>query len=126
PDADVVALDASSGMLREARKKPSLRGVELVLGDASDPRAAGIEGQFDGVLMAYGIRNVPDPDAALSRIRELLRPGGTIVFHEYSVQDSVLAKRIWDAVCLAIIIPGGIVTAPSSRIYRYLHKSVHA
>ena len=126
PDAEVVALDASRGMLAEARKKPGLRGVELVLGDASDPRAAGVEGCFDGVLMAYGIRNVPDPDAALVRIKELLRPGAKVVFHEYSVNDSLRAKRIWDAVCFAIIIPGGLVTAPSSRIYRYLHKSVRA
>lgn len=126
PDAEVVALDASSGMLAEARKKPMLRDVELVLGDASDPRAAGVTGTFDGVLMAYGIRNLPDPDGALARIHALLRPGGAVVFHEYSVADSAIAKRIWDAVCFAIIIPGGLVTSPTSRIYRYLHKSVHA
>ena len=60
------------------------------------------------------------------RIKELLRPGAKVVFHEYSVNDSLRAKRIWDAVCYAIIIPGGLVTAPSSRIYRYLHQSVRA
>lgn len=126
PDADVVALDASAGMLAEARKKPILRGVELVLGDASDPASAGVTGLFDAVYMAYGIRNLPDPDGALARIRALLRPGAPIVFHEYSVADNVVAKRIWDAVCFAIIIPGGLVTSPRSRIYRYLHQSVHA
>ncbi len=125
PNARVTGLDASEGMLRMARAKKSLRNVELVCGDASDPRAAGIDGVFDGVLMAYGIRNLADPDAALARVLELLRPGGRAVFHEYSVKDSRLAKRIWDAVCFCIIVPGGLLTARTARIYRYLHKSVH-
>jgi ubiquinone/menaquinone biosynthesis C-methylase UbiE len=124
PDADVVALDASAGMLARAAQKPHLRGVQLVHGDASDPAAAGVEGPFDGILMAYGIRNLPDPDAALANVLALLRPGGRIVFHEYSVADSALATRIWDFVCYGIIIPGGLVTSGSTRIYRYLHESV--
>src|SRR5687767_5889221 len=39
PDADVVALDGSEGMLEIARKKPALRDVCFVRGDATDPRA---------------------------------------------------------------------------------------
>lgn len=126
PDAEVVGVDASRGMLAEAEKKPSLRGARFVLGDASDPAAAGVEGPFDGVLMAYGIRNLPDPDAALARILTLLRPGAAAVFHEYSVADSELAKIVWDLVSLCVIVPGGLVTARTSRIYRYLRASVHA
>jgi ubiquinone/menaquinone biosynthesis C-methylase UbiE len=84
-----------------------------------------VTGSFDGVLMAYGIRNLPDPDAALARIRELLRPGARAVFHEYSVADSERAKVVWDLVCWGIIVPGGLLTSRTSRLYRYLHKSVH-
>lgn len=124
PDAEVVGLDASEGMLRVARAKPSLSGVRFVHGDATDPRAAGVEGSFDGVLMAYGIRNLPDPDLALGRVLELLRPGARAVFHEYSVADSLLAKRVWDVVCFGIIMPGGLLTSGSAKIYRYLHESV--
>lgn len=124
PDAEVVALDASEGMLALARAKPSLRGTRFVLGDASDPRAAGVKGPFDGVLMAYGIRNLPEPDRALQRVRALLRPGARAVFHEYSVADSFLARRVWDLVCFGIIVPGGLLTSGSTRIYRYLHESV--
>lgn len=124
PDAEIVALDASEGMLARARAKASLRGVRFVLGDASDPGAAGIEGPFDGVLMAYGIRNLPEPDLALVRVRELLRPGARAVFHEYSVADSPIAKRVWDLVCFGIIVPGGFLTTGSARLYRYLHASV--
>lgn len=124
PDARVVALDASEGMLAIARRKPALREVEWVLGDATDPRAAGIEGPFDGILMAYGIRNVPDPDRCVRNLRALLRPGGAICFHEYSVADSRVARVIWDAVCLGIIIPSGWLAAGETKLYRYLRHSV--
>jgi ubiquinone/menaquinone biosynthesis C-methylase UbiE len=131
PGAELVGLDASAGMLDVARGKPVLSGVRFVRGDATDPREAlreqaGVEGRFDGILMAYGIRNVPDADRCLRNLRELLAPGAPIVFHEYSVADSLSARAVWDAVCYGIIIPGGLVTAGDARIYRYLQQSVRA
>lgn len=125
PFADIVAMDASEGMIAEARRKPLAEEVNFLLGDAMNPAAVpGAEGPFDGILMAYGIRNMPDPDLCLSRLFELLKPGGSVCFHEYSVADSRRSRAIWNGVCLGIIIPGGLLTARSARIYRYLRKSV--
>lgn len=124
PTATVIGLDASAGMLERARRKRWPEGVSFVLGDAMDPAAAGAEGPFDGIFMAYGIRNVPDPDLCLARLRELLRPGGVLVVHEYSVADSPLARAVWNAVTLGVIIPGGLLTSGSTRLYRYLRRSV--
>ncbi len=125
PDARVVGLDASSGMLDVARDKRVLRGVEWVLGDATDPAAAGVRGPFDGVLMAYGIRNVPDADRCLANVRALLAPGGALCLHEYSVADSTRARWTWDAVTLGIVIPLGKIVGGDAGIYRYLRRSVH-
>lgn len=124
PGAQVEGLDASAGMLAQARKSPLLRGVRFHLGDATDPAAAGASGPWDAILMAYGIRNVPDPDRCLANLHALLAPGGTLVLHEYSVRGSLRARLIWDAVSFGIIVPGGLLTAPRSPIYRYLHRSV--
>ncbi|MBK8171501.1 MAG: class I SAM-dependent methyltransferase [Sandaracinaceae bacterium] len=124
PRAEVVALDASAGMLEVARTKKKLKRVRFVHGDAMDPCASGVTGPFDAILMAYGIRNVPDPDLCLDRLFELLAPGGTICFHEYSVKDSAKSRAIWNAVSACVIIPGGFLTAGSSNIYRYLRRSV--
>ncbi|GAB4197364.1 MAG: class I SAM-dependent methyltransferase [Sandaracinaceae bacterium] len=124
PDARIVGLDASRGMLEVARAKRLLSGVEWIHGDAMDVRAAGVDGPFDGILMAYGIRNVPDPDTCLARLVSLLAPGATLCLHEYSVRGSRRSRAIWDAVCWGIIIPGGLLTARTTKIYRYLHESV--
>jgi len=124
PNADIVALDASAGMLEAARKKPALRGIEFVLGDATDPKSAGVEGTFDGIMMAYGIRNIPEPDLCLGNLLELLEPGAPIAFHEYSVADSAWSRTVWKAVSSGVIIPLGRALAGSSDIFRYLRRSV--
>lgn len=123
PNATLVGLDGSEGMLDIARTKPELH-AHFVLGDATDPAAAGVEGPFDGILTAYGIRNLSDPDRALKNLLALLRPGGRLCVHEYSVADSTRARVMWDMVSWGIIIPGGLLTAPRSPIYRYLWRSV--
>jgi ubiquinone/menaquinone biosynthesis C-methylase UbiE len=124
PEAEITGLDASRGMLEVARTKKVLGDIRWVHGNAMDPRAAGIEGEFDAILMAYGIRNVPDADVCVSRLLDLLKPGGTICFHEYSVRDSLRKRLLWDAVSYGIIIPGGYFAGGSTKIYRYLHESV--
>ena len=123
PDAELVGLDGSREMVALAREKPELGRVRFLVGDAMDPAAAGAEGPFDGVLMAYGIRNVPDPDACLGRIRDLLRPGGVVCFHEYSVADSRAARAVWNAVAASVIVPLG-TAAGSGDLFRYLRRSV--
>ncbi len=125
PDAEITALDASEGMLERARRKPLADRVQFVHGDAMDPaKSPEVNGPFHAILMAYGIRNMPDPDLCLERVRQLLVPGGTICFHEYSVADSRRSRLIWNGVCFGLIIPGGFFTGGSTKIYRYLRRSV--
>lgn len=134
PKARIVGLDASAGMLAVAASKVGLArdGISFVLGDAMDPAPAlaahlGVtpdELRFDGILMAYGIRNMADPDLCLDRLLPLLAPGAPICFHEYSVADSPRAKGTWTAVAWGIIIPSGLITSRHTRIYRYLWRSV--
>ena len=123
PTATIQGLDASDGMLDVARRKRALSRVELLLGDAMDPASAGAAGPYDGVLMAYGIRNVPDRDACLQRVWSILSPGGVAAFHEYSA-DSPAARMLWNAVSLGIIIPLGTAVSGTSELYRYLRRSV--
>lgn len=124
PDAVVTGMDASAGMLEIARAKPGLSSVEWLLGDAMDPAAHGAKGPYDGILMAYGIRNVPDPDACLERLLPLLAPGGTLCLHEYSVAGSLWSRVVWNVVMFGIVIPLALVLARTTKIFRYLRRSV--
>jgi ubiquinone/menaquinone biosynthesis C-methylase UbiE len=126
PHAEIVAVDASEGMLREARAKAWPSSVRFVKGRIEDLADLGVEGPFDGILAAYLVRNLPDPDAQLRRFLDLLVSGGTLAVHEYSVRDSRAAVWTWTAVCWGIIIPSGWRHTRNTVLYRHLWRSVLA
>jgi ubiquinone/menaquinone biosynthesis C-methylase UbiE len=125
PEAEIVAVDGSSGMLAQARRKTWPTSVQFVHSYVEQLADAGVEGPFDAILAAYLIRNVTDADAQLRRFRELLRPGGTLAVHEYSVRDSRVATALWNAVSTTVIIPLGRIRTGDAELYRYLRSSVN-
>jgi ubiquinone/menaquinone biosynthesis C-methylase UbiE len=126
PEAEIVAVDASKGMLEAARAKDWPASVRFVHAPVEQLAEHGVTGPFDGILAAYLIRNVDDRDGQLRRFREMLCPGGTLAVHEYSVRDSRAATRVWHAVCWSIIIPAGWWRTRDTTLYRYLWRSVLA
>jgi ubiquinone/menaquinone biosynthesis C-methylase UbiE len=126
PYAEIVAVDASAGMLAQAAVKSWPDTVRFVHSPIEALAEAGIEGPFDGILAAYLMRNLADPDAQLRRFRELLRPGATLAVHEYSVRDSKAVQAVWNAVCWGIIIPAGWRKTGDSTLFRHLWRSVNS
>lgn len=126
PEADIVAVDASRGMLDAALAKDWPASVLFVHTPIERLAEHGITGPFDGILAAYLIRNVVNRDDQLRKFRMLLRPGGTLAVHEYSVRDSRAATGVWYAVCWGIIIPSGWWRTRDTALYRYLWRSVLA
>ena len=120
PEAEIVAVDASRGMLDA--------GAGQVMACVGPLRACayrsqrgladnGVVGPFDGILAAYLIRNLSDPDTQLRALRDLLAPGATLAVHDYSVRDSRAATWMWHAVCWGIIIPSGWRQTRDATLY---------
>ncbi|WP_326950184.1 class I SAM-dependent methyltransferase [Amycolatopsis sp. NBC_01307] len=124
PHARVTAIDASAAMLAQARAKTWPESVEFHHTPVEE--LAGVHGPFDAVFAAYLLRNLADPDAQLKTLHGLLRPGGRIAVHEYSVRDSRRARWVWNAVCGAIVIPAGRLATGDATLYRHLRRSVLA
>lgn len=124
PEAEIVAVDAAAGMLQAAQAKSWPPSVRFVHTRIEDLHEHDITGPFDGILAAYLLRNLADPDAQLRTFATLLRPGAILAVHEYSVRDSLAAQRIWHAVCWGIIIPAGWWRTRSTTLYRHLWRSV--
>lgn len=125
PGTHITGIDASAGMLAEARSKSWPSGVQFIRAAAGSLDVAAL-GEHDGVQACYLLRNVPeqDRDRAVGEIFSLLRPGGWAVFQEYSVRGDARATAVWSAVALAIIIPLGWAIDRNPDLYRYLHRSV--
>jgi ubiquinone/menaquinone biosynthesis C-methylase UbiE len=124
PEAEIVAVDAARGMLEAAEAKSWPSTVRFVHTRIEDLHKHDITGPFDGILAAYLLRNLADPDTQLRTFATLLRPGATLAVHEYSVRDSRPATQIWHAVCWGIIIPAGWLRTRSTTLYRHLWRSV--
>ncbi|MFC8914915.1 methyltransferase domain-containing protein [Streptomyces sp. NPDC047821] len=124
PHARITAVDASGGMLRRARAKrwpPHVRFLHMT----AEELAASGEGPFDAVFAAYLIRNVTDPDRVLAAVRAVLRPGGRLAVHEYSLSGSAVHRALWTAVCRGVIVPAGTLSGDRA-LYRHLWRTVLA
>lgn len=128
PDAQILGLDASEGMLAQARRKrwpASVRFGQAVAGDL-EVAAHGPDSRR-GILACYLFRNVPagQRDAAVAELFDLLEPGGWLTVQEYSVAGNRRARIVWDIVCRGVIIPLGVVVDRNNHdLYRYLWRSV--
>ncbi|MFE3518977.1 class I SAM-dependent methyltransferase [Streptomyces sp. NPDC059166] len=125
PYARITAVDASSGMLERARAKRWPANVRFLHRSAEELSTTDDDGSFDAVFAAYLFRNVADPDAVLGAVRTLLRPGGRLLVHEYSLSGSPVHRAVWNAVCGGVIVPAGTLTG-DRELYRHLWRSVLA
>lgn len=126
-DAQVVGVDPSRNMLAEGTRKVSdihlSNRVELLEGDAQ-ALSFGDE-TFDGVTIAFGIRNVPDRLKALREMARVTRTGGRVVVLELSEPRAglmgVLARTYVHEIVPRV---GGLISG--AKEYRYLQKSIAA
>ncbi|MET7596802.1 class I SAM-dependent methyltransferase [Streptomyces sp. NPDC004082] len=123
PEAEIVAVDASAGMLERAAAKSWPPRVTFRHTSAERLAEEGVEGPFDAVLAAYLFRNVADPDRILAAVHELLTPGGRLAVHEYTLSGRPAHRTVWNAVCRGVVLPAG-TAAGDSRLYRHLWRSV--
>lgn len=126
-DADVIGSDPSSRMLEVGVEKVARSGVsdrvQLELGDA---QALPYENDsFDGCCIAFGIRNVPDRNAALAEMARVTKPGGRVAVLELG-EPSVGWLSPIARFHVRKIIPrlGGMLSG--SREYKYLQQSIAA
>ena len=124
PDRRGLGVDLSSAMLVRGASKLKQRGMgergRVASGDAE--RLPVRSGRFDAALVAFGIRNVGDPLAALREMFRALRPGGRAVVLEFSMPRGLLGRlyRLYFRQVLPRI--GGLVSDRSA--YAYLPASV--
>jgi len=119
--AEVLALDRSPGMVTEGRRRQP--HVEFTVGDAMALPFK--DGAFDAITISFGLRNLPDPPAALAEMARVTRPGGRLVVCEFSKPRwgwLRLAHSFW----LRHVMPlaARLSTHPDS--YNYLAETITA
>ena len=79
---------------------------------------------FDAYTIAFGIRNVPRIDIALSEAYRVLKPGGRFLCLEFSTVDVPGLDRIYDLFSFKVIPPLGRVITGDADSYQYLVESI--
>jgi SAM-dependent methyltransferase len=100
PGAEIVSIDISPESVRRAEERVKAEGIQNVRFQAADlfslPFAPA---SFDHVFVCFVLEHLPDPGRALSVLRTLVKPGGTITVIEgdhgsaYFHPDSRKARR---------------------------------
>ena len=124
--ASVLGVDFAGEMLRlgGAKIRSASLGprVRLVRGDAA--RIPVVDRSCDAATMAFGIRNVAEPERALAEIARVLKPGGRLAILEFG-QPQIPGIRSLYSWYFRYVLPlvGRLISRHQSA-YSYLPASV--
>lgn len=118
PGATVVGLDFSLEMLRRAGHGRFAAGdaIQLPLADAS----------VDGVTIAFGLRNLPEPGQGLLEFRRVLRPGGRLVVCEFSTPVVPVLRGVYRRYLTRLMPVAARRLTSDPEAYQYLARSIGA
>src|SRR5947207_2285244 len=121
-----TVLDPSPEMLQVGRERAGERGVadavSFVEGNAEHLPFA--DRSFEAVSIAFGMRNVPRIERALSEAFRVLKPLGRFACLEFSAVDVPGLDRLYDLYSFRIIPALGRAVVGDAEPYRYLVESI--
>ena len=126
PLTTVTAVDVNSDMLRVAKERAARRSLSgrLTFVEGNAEALPLPDGRFDAYTIAFGIRNVPRIEEALSEAYRVLKRGGHFLCLEFSRVDLPVVDRLYDAYSFAAIPAMGKVVTGDGAAYRYLVESI--
>ena len=120
PSGTVIGVDASAGMLAEARKlivRNAWSNAELLHQDAAQLQ---LKRDVDAVLFSLSYSVLPQPQLALARAWERLRPSSRVVVMDLGLPDNLLGRALGPiARLLDKLAPGDPYSDPWSDLSTY-------
>ena len=105
----VISTDFSPGMVEVARRRAEELGLRNVEHRVMDAERLELEDDsVDGVLCRFGFMLMPDPAAALSETRRVLRPGGRLALAVWTAAD----RNPWISIVGRMLVERGLVPSP--------------
>ena len=126
PEAEVIGVDLSEGMLGVGRQKVERYGLRarVRLEQADAENLPFEDGAFDAVTVAFGVRNFENLDKGLGELQRVLRPGGHLMVLEFSRPTSPLVKGLMNLYSRSLMPALGGWLSKDRAAYAYLPASV--
>ncbi|MEQ9187518.1 MAG: bifunctional demethylmenaquinone methyltransferase/2-methoxy-6-polyprenyl-1,4-benzoquinol methylase UbiE [Cryomorphaceae bacterium] len=126
--SSVTGIDISAGMLEVGKRKMTKRKLDqiihLQLGDAENLPFE--NNHFDGITVAFGVRNFENLVAGLTDMHRVLKKGYPVAILEFSKPRKFPMKQVYNAYFKYILPSIGKLISKDSRAYTYLPASVNA
>ena len=120
--AYVVPCDFSMGMLGVGKQHRP--GLPFTAGDAT--RLPFADSTFDAVTISFGLRNVVEPEAALSEMLRVTRRGGRLVVCEFSAPVWAPFRTVYVEYLMRALPPVARAVSSNPDAYVYLAESIRA
>jgi demethylmenaquinone methyltransferase / 2-methoxy-6-polyprenyl-1,4-benzoquinol methylase len=126
--ASVVGVDLTEQMLRQGQRNVAEAGrgdrIRLTAGRAEQLPFA--DATFDALTFTYLLRYVVDPQATLSELARVVKPGGRVASLEFLVPPSRFWRAWWWLYTRLLLPAGGLVTGGREwfAVGRFLGPSI--
>lgn len=123
PTGQVVLTDINASMLGVGRDRVLDAGFALPAVQCDAEKLPFADGQFDCVIVAFGLRNMTHKDAALKEMQRVLKVGGRLLVLEFSKVWQPLSK-LYDIYSFKLLPQMGKWIANDAESYQYLAESI--
>lgn len=126
--ARVIGLDLTEEMLRQGARNVAAAGanghVSLVNARAEQLPLA--DASVDALTFTYLLRYVSDPQATLTELARVVRPGGIMASLEFCAPPSAFWRFWWRGYTALVLPAGGLITGGPQwyRVGRFLGPSI--
>jgi demethylmenaquinone methyltransferase / 2-methoxy-6-polyprenyl-1,4-benzoquinol methylase len=118
--AKTIGLDITHRMLQLASSKSS--AARFITGDMTSLPFR--SSSFDLVTTGYGLRNVPDLNAAIEEIARVLKPGGRLLSLDFNRPENAIVRGAYLAYLTIVGSTLGWVLHRDPDTYRYIPESI--
>jgi demethylmenaquinone methyltransferase/2-methoxy-6-polyprenyl-1,4-benzoquinol methylase len=126
--SNIIGIDISENMLEAGRKKIQKEKtgtkIELYSGDGETINFG--EDTFDGVMVAFGVRNFENLEKGLSEILRVLKPGAQLVVLEFSKPRLPVIKQLYNLYMGVVAPQMAKWFNQNKKAYQYLNESAMA
>ena len=124
--SSVTGMDISTGMMEIGRTKVGKAGMQdrISFLEGSALEMPFVEGEFDAVVCAYGVRNFSDLDKGLSEMYRVLNDGGQLMILEFSYPSNALVRAIYNLFFSNVMPLVGKALSKNAGAYTYFRDSV--
>jgi|SRR5579863_6204634 len=125
-DSQIIVLDINADMLKVGQERAAKRrnAKKLRFTEGNAEALPFPDKSFDAYTIAFGIRNVPRIELALSEAFRVLKRGGRFFCLEFSHVDVPGLDALYDRYSDSVIPEMGRLIAKDAASYRYLVESI--